>query len=124
MADGALGDAKLLGGAREALVPRGSIERSQRVQRWQRAAHDCAIIHESNWVKPEKRCFAGATGVLHLPSAVTPPEPVMSILTLRRSFGAITGLRGTGGKSAVGPISRCHRIIARWLARRRTRIAL
>jgi uncharacterized protein YjiS (DUF1127 family) len=48
----------------------------------------------------------------------------MSILTLRRSFGSITGLRGTGGKSAVGPISRCHRIIARWLARRRTRIAL
>jgi uncharacterized protein YjiS (DUF1127 family) len=48
----------------------------------------------------------------------------MSIITLRRPFGAITGLRGRGEKSAVGPISRCHRMIARWLARRRTRIAL
>jgi uncharacterized protein YjiS (DUF1127 family) len=48
----------------------------------------------------------------------------MSILTLRRSFGAAAGVRGTGEKGAVGWISRCRRIIARWLARRRTRIAL
>jgi uncharacterized protein YjiS (DUF1127 family) len=48
----------------------------------------------------------------------------MSNLTLRRPFGAAAGLRVTGEKSTVGPISRCHRMIARWLARRRTRIAL
>ena len=48
----------------------------------------------------------------------------MSILTLRRPFGAAAGLRVTGEKNCLGPISRCHRILAHWLARRRTRIAL
>jgi len=48
----------------------------------------------------------------------------MSILTFRRSFGAARTVRGTSEKSAVGWISRCRRIIARWLARSRQRIAL
>jgi uncharacterized protein YjiS (DUF1127 family) len=48
----------------------------------------------------------------------------MSILTLRRPFGAASAVLRTGEKITVGRISRCRRIIARWLARRRTRIAL
>lgn len=31
----------------------------------QRPAHDWAVIHELDWVRPEKRCFAGATGAFH-----------------------------------------------------------
>jgi uncharacterized protein YjiS (DUF1127 family) len=48
----------------------------------------------------------------------------MSMLTLRRPFGAAASLRVTGEKSPIGPISRCRNVIAHWLARRRTRIAL
>lgn len=39
VADGALGDAELLGGAREALVPRGGLEGLQRIQRRQATRH-------------------------------------------------------------------------------------
>ncbi len=39
MADGALGDAKLLGGAREAPVARRRLESLERVERWQPAWH-------------------------------------------------------------------------------------
>ena len=38
MADGALGDAQLVRGSGEALVPRRGLKRPQRIQRWQRAA--------------------------------------------------------------------------------------
>ena len=43
VADGALRQAQLLSGAREALVPGRGVERPQRVQRWQQAAHDRAL---------------------------------------------------------------------------------
>jgi len=48
----------------------------------------------------------------------------MTILTLRRPLGAAEAVRGTGDKSAAGRISRCRRIIARWVARSQQRWAL
>lgn len=48
----------------------------------------------------------------------------MSILTLRRPPGVAEGIWGTGENSAADMISRYRSIVARWLARRRTRIAL
>ena len=56
--------------------------------------------------------------------------PVMNILTSaflpgpRRPLGAAGAVRGAGEKSAVSRISRCRRVIARWIARSRERWAL
>ena len=57
VADGALGDAKLLGRAREAFMPRGGLEGLESIQRREAPAH--GDPHEENSVRVEKRCFAG-----------------------------------------------------------------
>src|SRR5215472_18621162 len=43
MAHRALRDVEFLGGAREAPVPRRGVERPQRIQRWQGAAHSAPL---------------------------------------------------------------------------------
>ena len=47
----------------------------------------------------------------------------MTILTLRRPFGATETVSG-GGMSTASRIRRCRRTIARWIARSRQRHAL
>jgi uncharacterized protein YjiS (DUF1127 family) len=42
----------------------------------------------------------------------------------RRPLGAAGAVRGAGEKSAVSRISRCRRMIARWIARSRQRHAM
>jgi len=53
-----LGDAQLLGRAREAFMARCDLERFERVERWQAAQHHIVQLNEKNSAHPEKRCFA------------------------------------------------------------------
>ena len=58
VADRALRDAQLVRCPGEALVASGGLEGLERVQRWKSSGHGTARVHEKNWGKLEKRCFA------------------------------------------------------------------
>src|SRR5947209_14758203 len=60
MAYSALRHAQLLGCARKTFMPGGGFKGLERVQRRQMRAHrELSAVHEKNWGRPEKRCFAG-----------------------------------------------------------------
>src|SRR5581483_1298676 len=96
MADGALRHAQLLGGAREALVARGRLEGPERIERRKPARHRGAL-HEKNWGRLEKQCFAGNRHLLLLvcsssrrPGRAAPVrEPLNVATTIDRRSGAI-----------------------------------
>jgi uncharacterized protein YjiS (DUF1127 family) len=48
----------------------------------------------------------------------------MTVLILNQPLGAAKSACGAGENSAAGRIKRCHRTIARWIARSRQRQAL
>src|SRR5262249_31143972 len=66
MAHRALSDAEFLGSAREASVPRRGIERPQRVQRWQGAAHSAPLYMNKIGSGPRNDALPAAGRCSHL----------------------------------------------------------